>query len=188
MPHIKSICVFCGSNKGINPAYIEAAKALGQYMAAHSITYVYGGGAIGLMGVIADAVLENKGKVIGVIPKFLATKEIKHAGLTECYEVESMHERKALMYELSDAFIALPGGFGTLDELFEIITWHQLLLHRKPVSIYNIDHYFDPLLQMVETMAAQNFIPADYTDYFQAGNSLSEVMSGLNGREIKEGK
>jgi uncharacterized protein (TIGR00730 family) len=178
---LKSICIFCGSGTGKDPVYIEAARAMGEYLAKNKINFVYGGGRIGLMGVIADTVLSNGGTVTGIIPGFLSTKEIKHDGLTECYVVDDMHTRKQMMYQLSDAFIAMPGGFGTLDELFEIITWHQLLLHTKPIAIYNVAGYFDPLLAMIEKMQNQNFIHENYTQFLKHGSSLEEVMGFFNG-------
>lgn len=174
---LKSLCIFCGSAIGNDERYKNAAIEMGAYLAKNQITFVYGGGRIGLMGIIADTVLHNGGKVTGIIPGFLSTKEIKHDGLTECYEVDDMHTRKQMMYQLSDAFIAMPGGFGTLDELFEIITWHQLLLHNKPIAIYNVAGYFDPLLSMITKMQSENFISENYTGYLKHATSLDEVMA-----------
>ena len=176
---IKSICIFCGSSVGNDIVYRNAAIEMGEYLAKNNITSVYGGGRIGLMGIIANTVLENGGKVIGVIPKFLSTHEIKHDGLTECYEVDDMHTRKTMMYKLSDAFIAMPGGFGTLDEFFEIITWHQLELHNKPVAIYNVAGYFDALLQMINNMHQKRFIPEDINSYLKHSDSIEELMALL---------
>jgi uncharacterized protein (TIGR00730 family) len=172
----RNICIFCGSGTGNNPAYRDAAIEIGRYFAANNIGLVYGGGRIGLMGIIADTVLENGGRVTGVIPSFLSTQEIRHDGLTACYEVDTMHERKRRMYELSDAFIAMPGGFGTLDELFEIITWHQLFLHQKPIVIYNVDQYFEPLLKMISQMRSQNFIAEDFNRYVKSADSLGQAI------------
>ena len=177
---LKSLCIFCGSGVGKDISFQNAAIEMGEYLAANEITFVYGGGRIGLMGIIADTVLRNGGKAIGIIPRFLSTKEIKHDGLTECYEVDDMHTRKQMMYQLSDAFIAMPGGFGTLDELFEIVTWHQLLLHTKPIAIYNVAGYFTPLLEMIDTMRQQNFISENHTQYLKHANTLSEVISMLD--------
>ena len=140
---IKRICVFCGSNHGARSAYTGAAQQLGKALVSHEIGLVYGGGSIGLMTVVADAVLEEKGEVIGVIPHALSSKEFAHDGLTELRLVSSMHERKAMMAELSGAFIAMPGGFGTLDEFFEIVTWAQLGLHTKPIGLLNVGGYFE---------------------------------------------
>ncbi len=173
---INSLCIFCGSGIGNNLRFKNAAIEMGEYLAKNNITFVYGGGRIGLMGIIADNVLNNGGKVIGIIPKFLSTKEIKHDGLTQCFEVDDMHTRKQMMYQLSDAFIAMPGGFGTLDELFEIITWHQLLLHTKPIAIYNVAGYFDHLLQMMEKMKTENFIPGNYSEFLKHADTLNKVM------------
>jgi len=173
---LRSLCVFCGSSTGMDPRFKSAAIEIGEYMASNHITFVYGGGRIGLMGIIADTVLNKGGKVTGIIPRFLSTKEIKHDGLTECYEVDDMHTRKQMMYQLSDAFIALPGGFGTLDEFFEIITWHQLLLHNKPVAIYNVGGYYDSLLQMIDKMEAENFIAANLGNYLKSADTLGKVI------------
>lgn len=176
---IKSLCVFCGSSVGARPEYREAAVELGNELASKNIELIYGGGRIGLMGVLANTVLDNGGRVTGVIPGFLSTKEIRHDGLTRCYEVDDMHTRKQMMYQLSDAFIAMPGGFGTLDELFEIITWHQLSLHQKPVVIYNAHGYFDPLLQMIHKMYAEGFVPVQYKSFLHEASSLDEVVAML---------
>ncbi len=140
---IKRICVFCGSSPGTRPVYTEFAQQLGKAIVSQDMELVYGGGSIGLMGIIADAVLKEKGKVIGVIPHALSSKEFAHTGLTDLRLVSSMHERKAMMVELSDAFIAMPGGFGTFDEFFEILTWAQLGLHAKPIGLLNVEGYFD---------------------------------------------
>lgn len=155
---IKRICVFCGSKRGARPVYTATAQQLGKAMASRGIGLVYGGGSIGLMGVIADAVLREKGNVIGIIPHALALKEFAHSGLTELHRVSSMHERKAMMAELSDAFIAMPGGFGTFDELFEILTWAQLGLHAKPIGLLNVDGYFDLLLDFIHQVLQERFI------------------------------
>src|SRR5512146_155412 len=142
----KRICVFCGSNTGTRLAYVEAAQRLGVILAERKLGLVYGGGKVGLMGKLADAVLGAGGEVIGVIPQKLMRKEIAHAGLTDLRVVNSMHERKAMMAELSDAFIAMPGGFGTFEEFCEMVTWAQLGVHRKPCGLLNIEGYYDHLL------------------------------------------
>ena len=138
---MRSIGIFCGANTGLDPVYSEASAALGKLMAEQTISLVYGGGNVGLMGVIADAVLENGGKAIGVIPQSLVDREVAHSGLQELHVVETMHKRKAIMAARSDAFIAMPGGFGTFDEICEIITWNQLGIIKKPVAIYKINGY-----------------------------------------------
>jgi uncharacterized protein (TIGR00730 family) len=158
------ICVFCGSSPGRRPEYAEAAAAMGALLAARGLTLVYGGGRVGLMGAVADAVLAAGGRVVGVIPEAIATKEVAHRGVTELHVVPSMHARKALMAELADAFIALPGGFGTFEELFEIVTWAQLGIHAKPLGLLNVAGYFDGLKAMVDHAAGEGFIDADQRD------------------------
>jgi uncharacterized protein (TIGR00730 family) len=149
---ISSVCVFCGSSTPADPRYADAARALGTELADRGIELVYGGGQVGLMGVLADAALAAGGRVIGVIPVGLFSKEVGHTGLTELHEVRTMHERKQLMYDLADAFIALPGGLGTLDELAEVVTWAQLGLHRKPVALLDVDGFWDPLVGQLDRM------------------------------------
>jgi uncharacterized protein (TIGR00730 family) len=144
------ICVFCASSPGAVPEYAAAARATGRVLAERNIGVVYGGGNVGLMGALADATLAAGGEVIGVIPKPLVDREVAHTGLTRLHVVSTMHERKQLMHDLSDAFIALPGGFGTFEELFETLTWGQLGMHRKPCGLYNVLGYYDPLLQLLE--------------------------------------
>lgn len=158
---MKSIGVFCGANFGNKDIYREAAAELGQLMAAQKITLVYGGGNVGLMGAIADRVLAAGGKAIGVIPQSLVDREVAHKGCTELHVVETMHERKALMAARSDAFVAMPGGFGTFDELCEIVTWNQLGIIRKPVALFNVNGYFDKLLEMVDHCISEGFVKAD---------------------------
>jgi uncharacterized protein (TIGR00730 family) len=156
---MRRICVFAGSNRGNRPEYAEAARALGQELAQRELGLVYGGASVGLMGIVADAVLAGGGQATGVLPRGLFRREIPHKGLTEMHEVGSMHERKALMADLADGFIALPGGFGTFDELFEIVTWAQLGLHKKPVGLINVAHYFGPLLALVRHASTEGFVP-----------------------------
>jgi uncharacterized protein (TIGR00730 family) len=158
MNEIKTICVFCGSSSGESKIYAEAAKDLGKLMVNEGITLVYGGAKVGLMGIIADEVLALGGKTIGVIPDFFSDKEIAHTQLTELIYVKSMAERKAILAELSDAFIAMPGGFGTLDELFEMMTSSQLDLHKKPVGILNVNHFYNSLIAQVDLMQAEQFM------------------------------
>jgi uncharacterized protein (TIGR00730 family) len=158
-PH--SICVYCGSSSGKGGAYLAAAHELGRTMAEQDIGLVYGGASIGVMGAVADAVLASGGEVIGVIPEVLARKEFAHYGLTDLKIVKSMHERKSLMEELSQGFIALPGGLGTLEELFEILTWSQLGLHQKPIGLLNIQGYFDQLIGFINHSVEQQFVKAE---------------------------
>lgn len=155
---MKRICVFCGSNKGAKPAYIEAAKSLGKVLVKKNIGLIYGGGKVGLMGVIADEVLAGGGEVIGVIPQSLVAREVAHQTVTQMHIVNSMHERKALMADLSDGFMALPGGMGTLDEFCEILTWAQLGIHQKPCGILNVENYFTPLLAMFDHAMREGFL------------------------------
>ena len=157
--HLQRICVFTGSNPGVRPEYAEAAWELGMALAARNIGLVYGGASVGLMGRLADAVLEAGGEVYGVIPQGLFRREVAHRNLTQLHEVKSMHERKALMADLADGFIALPGGYGTFDELFEITTWAQIGLHSKPIGLLNVARYFDPLLHLIEHASREGFIP-----------------------------
>lgn len=176
---IKRICVFCGSNHGARSAYTDVAQQLGKALVSQKMGLVYGGGSIGLMTVIADAVLKEKGEVIGVIPQVLSSKEFAHNGLTELRLVSGMHERKAVMAELSDAFIAMPGGFGTLDELFEILTWAQLGLHSKPIGLLNIGGYFDLLLKFMDYMFQERFISAEHRRLIATSHHPEELISAL---------
>jgi uncharacterized protein (TIGR00730 family) len=159
-----SVCVFCGSSPGARPDYRDAARALGQVLASRHIRLVYGGGHVGLMGILADAVLDGGGDVVGVITDGLQAREVGHNALPDLRVVATMHERKALMASLSDAFVALPGGAGTLDEFFEAWTWTQLGIHRKPVGLMNVAGYFDPLLTFLRNAVDQRFIRAEHWD------------------------
>lgn len=156
---MRRICVFAGSNPGGRPEYAEMARLLGHELAARSLGLVYGGSSVGLMRVVADAALAKGGEVIGVLPRGLFRREVAHTDLTELREVGSMHERKALMADLSDGFIALPGGYGTFDELFEITTWAQIGIHSKPVGLLDVADYFAPLMAMVQHAVAEGFVP-----------------------------
>lgn len=158
MSGLTAVGVFLGSSTGTNPAHADATVALANELVARGITLVYGGGAVGLMGLLADTVLEGGGKVVGVIPRNLFAKEVAHQGNTELIETDGMHDRKALMYERSDAFIALPGGIGTLDELAETATWNQIGVHNKPVGILNVDDYYDGLLDWLHRAVADGMI------------------------------
>lgn len=159
---MKSLCVFCGSSDVKDPVFARAAKKMGELLAGKDITLVYGGGGIGLMRVVADAALDQGGKVIGVIPQALFDKELAHLGISELHCVVSMHERKKKMYDLSDAFVAIPGGLGTLDEIFEIITWAQLGIHAKPCGFLNVDGFFDPLIEFLDQCTEKGFIKPKY--------------------------
>ncbi len=155
---MQSVCVFCGSSFGARPIYREMAQALGECLAQRQLRLVYGGSTIGLMGVVADAVLAAGGEVVGVMPQFLVAKEIAHKGLTQLHVVDSMHSRKALMAELSDAFIAMPGGYGTFEEFCEVLTWSQLGLQQKPHGLLNVAGYYDPLLQLFDRAVSEQFV------------------------------
>ncbi len=177
--HLDKICVFCGSYSGGHPEYAVAAEHIGVGLAQRGVTLVYGGGKVGLMGTVAKAAMSAGGKVIGVMPQALVDKELAYTEATELHVVQSMHERKALMAELSDAFITLPGGFGTMDELFEIITWAQLGFHRKPVCLLNVRGYFDPLLALVDHMVQEAFIKPEHSSVFLVGTQPAELLEKL---------
>lgn len=155
---MQRICVFCGSQAGGRPRYAAAATALGTLLAQRGIGLVYGGGKVGLMGVLADAALAGGGEVIGVIPERLMNRELGHGGVTDLRVVDSMHERKAMMSDLSDAFVALPGGYGTFEEFFEVVTWMQLGIHAKPCGLLNVGGFYDMLLALIDHAAAESFI------------------------------
>ncbi len=174
------IGVFCGSNSGTNPAYTHAATQLGTLLAKEKIGLVYGGGNVGLMGEIANAALASGGEVIGVIPHALASKELAHSGLTDLRVVNTMHERKAMMAQLSDAFIALPGGFGTLDEFCEILTWAQLGLHRKPCALLNVAGYFDPLLALFDRAVRESFLPKEHRAMLRVGDDPRALLEEIS--------
>src|SRR5262249_22792993 len=176
---MKCVCVFAGSSPGKRPIYQEEALKLGQALVARGLGLVYGGGSVGLMGIIADAVLAAGGEAIGVIPQGLLLREVAHQHLTRLYTVKSMHERKALMSNLADAFIALPGGFGTFDELFEIITWAQLGIHQKPIGLLNVANYFTPLLTLVQHASNEGFIHPRHTEILQTRETVEEVLDAL---------
>jgi uncharacterized protein (TIGR00730 family) len=159
---VTRVCVFCGSSPGARPEYAEAARALARELVRRRLGVVYGGGSVGLMGILADAALAEGGDVIGVIPRGLASRELLHAGLTELRVVESMHERKATMAELADAFVSLPGGLGTLEETLEVLTWSQLGIRRKPVALLNVRGYWDALLRLLTHAADEGFVRREY--------------------------
>ncbi|MCK5135528.1 MAG: TIGR00730 family Rossman fold protein [Bacteroidales bacterium] len=176
---MKSIAVFCGSSSGSNEIYREKAIDLGKTLANNDIRLVYGGARVGLMGAIADAVLEAGGDVIGVIPGFLQTSEVAHENLSELIRVETMHERKARVYELSDGAIALPGGFGTMDELFEMLTWGQLGIHEKPVGLLNINGFFDDLSRVIINMVNEGFLKELNSEMVIISEEIEELLDRM---------
>lgn len=174
-----SLCVYCGSATGADGAYVAQARRLGVLMAENGIRLIYGGARIGLMGALADAVLAGGGEVVGVIPGHLDAREVGHRGISELRIVASMHERKNLMFEISDAFAILPGGLGTLDETFEMITWRQLRLHDKPILLVDIDGYWQPLLRLVDHVVERGFAPPAVHRLFTVVGSVDDVVSAL---------
>jgi uncharacterized protein (TIGR00730 family) len=179
IPRIRSIAVFCGSQRGDVPAFAEAAQALGGGLAKAGIRLVYGGGRIGLMGVLADAALAGGGQVVGVIPDFLMRREVAHCGLTELLNANSMHHRKQRMFELSDAFVSLPGGLGTLDETIEMITWRQLGLHHKPVLVCDVAGSAQPLLAAIEAAIARGFASPQSRALFEVLDGVTAVLGRI---------
>jgi uncharacterized protein (TIGR00730 family) len=176
---IRSVCVYCGSSPGAQPAYAEAARGFGRALAEAGLTLVYGGGKVGLMGIVANEVLAAGGKAIGVIPELLLAKEVGHTGLTELHVVKDMHERKKMMADLSDAFVALPGGVGTYEELFEVYTWAQLGYHHKAVGVLNVAQYFDPLKAMLDHTVTAGFMRREYVELLQIADSASVLLDKL---------
>jgi hypothetical protein len=175
-----NICVFCGSSAGENPLFAQAAEDLGRLLAFRGDGLVYGGGNIGLMGILADAVMSHHGRVTGVIPEFLLQREVGHRGLTSLEVVSSMHMRKKRMADLSDAFMAIPGGWGTLEELAEILTWRQLGLIRQPVGLLNTHHFFDPLLEQMRIMVREGFLKANQMDQLHVETSADKLLSVMH--------
>ncbi|MAC88083.1 MAG: TIGR00730 family Rossman fold protein [Maricaulis sp.] len=178
-PVMKSICVYCGSNAGKDPAFIAAADRLGEVLALRGIGMVYGGGQVGLMGRIADATLAAGGRVVGVIPEFLALKEIAHMGLSELHVVRSMHARKAKMVKLSQAFIAMPGGIGTMEEMFEVWTWAQLGQHRHPVGLLNVNGYYDELVAFLDKMTDQGFLAPEHRGALIVSDRVTSLLDAF---------
>ena len=176
---MKRICVYAGSNSGKRQEYQDAARVLGQELAARGLGLVYGGGHVGLMGVLADAVLAGGGEVTGVMPAALFPNEVAYRNVTQFYEVGSMHERKAMMAELADGFIALPGGFGTYDELFEMITWSQIGLHSKPVGLLNVAGFFEPLLALVKHSSDEGFISPTHANLIMHKETPAALLDGF---------
>ena len=177
---MKSISVFCGSSEGNDPIIIEESYRLGQIFVERSITLVYGGSKIGIMGKVAQAVIDGKGETIGVIPNFLKTKEIVNTELTELIVTENMHDRKVIMYDKSDGFIIIPGGFGTMDEFFEITTWGQLGLHTKPIGILNTNGYYDPLVAQCKMMVERGFLKQENLDAVVVDNTIEGLLDKMN--------
>jgi uncharacterized protein (TIGR00730 family) len=180
---LRAVCVFCGSSAPADPRYRAAARALGALMAGSGIDLVYGGASVGLMGALADAALGHGGRVIGVIPAGLFAREVSHTGLTELHEVASMHQRKQLMYDLSDAFIALPGGLGTLEELAEVATWSQLGLHSKPVVLLDVGGFWEPLTALLDRMAGTGLLKPAGRELIQRTRSAEEALAVLAAAE-----
>jgi uncharacterized protein (TIGR00730 family) len=176
---MKSIVVYCGSNPGTNPRYKEVAHELGEKFAEREIRLIYGGGNMGLMGAVADAVLTNGGQVTGVIPNFLAELEVAHETLTELHFVETMHERKFKMVQFAKGVIALPGGYGTFDELFEILAWRQLRLYSGPVGILNINGFYDLMLQQLDRMVADGFLKAENRELLIVSETIDELLTRI---------
>lgn len=176
---MQRICIYCGSSPGNNPIYRDVAERLATEMVSRNLGLVYGGASIGIMGVIADAVMAQGGEVIGVIPKVLVEKEVSHMSLTDLRVVNSMHERKSLMAELADGFIALPGGLGTLEELFEILTWAQLGLHQKPCALLNVNGYYDALISFLDQAVAEQFVKPKHRGLLLVEHSPSRVIELL---------
>jgi len=176
-----TLCVYCGSNAGASPAYAEAAKTLGTRLAKDGLRLVYGGGNVGLMGILANAVLDVGGEVIGVIPGQLVEWEVAHQDLTELIVVESMHQRKQRMFDLADGFVALPGGFGTLDEMFEMLTWRQLGLGQKPCAFFDVNGFWQPLMDMLERMITERFLHPDQRNDLWHGDDLDSMLAWMRG-------
>lgn len=179
MIRLESLCVFCGSNSGTRPEYAAAAERLGRFAAEQGVRLIYGGGRVGLMGTLADACLAAGGAIVGVIPQALASKELAHAGCTELIVVESMHERKAKMAELSDAFVALPGGIGTFEELFEVWTWGQLGFHAKPCGLLNAAGFYDRLIEFIEHTTAEGFMRPEHLQMLARADDPAALFAEL---------
>lgn len=176
---MKRVCVFCGSSPGINPVYMETARQVGRLLAERGMGLVYGGGSVGLMGAVADGALEAGGEVIGIIPEAMAGTEVAHYGLYDLRIVASMHERKAQMAELSDGFMALPGGIGTFEEFFEVLTWAQLRLHRKPCALLNVAGYYDPVLTLLDHAVAERFLRPQHRQTVLTDTDPSRLLDAM---------
>jgi uncharacterized protein (TIGR00730 family) len=181
---LRRVCVFCGSSRGADPAYAAAAEQTGRELASRRIELVYGGGNVGLMGILADSMLRAGGQVIGVIPKALVAKEVAHRGLPDLRVVKTMHERKALMAELADGFIALPGGMGTFEEVFEVLTWAQLGLHSKPCALLDASGFFKPLLQLLDHAVAEHFIRPAHRSMILVGAETGSLLERMARHQV----
>lgn len=171
------ICIFCGASSGNNPKHLEASRDLMKIFAHKKIDLVYGGAAIGVMGELANTLMSLGGNVYGVIPQRLMNKEVAHAGLTQIHVVKDMHERKKMMYDISDGFLIYPGGLGTMDELFEIMTWRQLGYHNKPIALYNSDGYYDPLIKFIDHAVSEGFVSSAHRELLYVSSSLDEIIN-----------
>lgn len=180
---LKNIVVFCASSPGHGPSFVEAAKVVGQVFVERGIRLVFGGGRVGLMGAVADSVMAHGGSVVGVIPKFLNSKEIGHTGITELIEVDTMHERKTKMNNLCDGVIALPGGFGTMEELFEMTTWGQLGLHKKPIGILNVDGFYDHLINFIQHMVDTGVLKAENQKMILHSDNIEDLLEQMESFE-----
>lgn len=178
--HFRRICVYCGASQGARPEYMAAAQALGHELSRRGIGLIYGGGSVGMMGAIAEAVHETGGSVYGIIPRPLTPKELSGVSVGELEIVDTMHTRKARMVELADGFIAMPGGFGTFEELFETITWSQLGIHAKPIGLLNVSGYYDPLRQMIDQAIGEGFIRPAYTDLLVVSADPAELLTRMS--------
>lgn len=179
LPSMNTVCVYCGSSDQIEEGFLQAADEMGRVLSERGLNLVYGAGNTGMMGRLADAVIENGGQAIGIIPKIFETPELMHDGLSELHVVDDMHARKALMAKMSDAFIALPGGFGTFEELFEILTWSQIGLHSKPIGVLNVDKYFTPMLDLIEHARAEGFIYREHRELLISEPIPTELLDKL---------
>ena len=180
---MKSIVVFCGSSAGHDPEFLVSAKQLGATIASREARLIYGGAKVGLMGCIADTVLSQGSEVIGILPRFLSIKEVAHEGLTQLLIVENMHERKTKMFELGDAFIAMPGGFGTLEELFEVVTWAQLGLHQKPIGVLNVNGFYDPLMAQLDHMVSKGLLKQRNRDLIMIDSAVDGLLAKMEAYE-----
>ncbi|MET3499498.1 uncharacterized protein (TIGR00730 family) [Mucilaginibacter rubeus] len=182
---MKSICVFCGANFNGDPALKQAIELLAEVMVSHNITLVFGGGKVGVMGLMADAVLSRGGKAIGIIPQFLMDKEVGHTGLTELHIVENMHQRKQMMNDLSEGIITLPGGWGTLEEFFEVLTWLQLGLHNHPIGLLNVNGFYDLLLKQMDVMVEQRFLKPTNRELILTSGDPIELVNLMDNFDVK---
>ncbi|PGK38368.1 TIGR00730 family Rossman fold protein [Bacillus anthracis] len=176
---MKSICVFCGSNYGESEEYKNAAEKLGEYLGEKNITLIYGGGKVGLMGSVANSALQVGGNVVGIIPEFLRDKEIAHQGITDLIVVDSMHSRKQKMNDMADGFIVLPGGYGTYEEMFEVLSWGQIGIHKKPVGLLNVDGFFDPLIDMLQHTVEKGFARPENLSLILSSTNIEDLLKKM---------